>query len=94
MGLLFGDDSNDEISIACLSTAGNHPPGNLDLERMKRSVTDGLNRANKSFGTHFKVKEIEYVESDTPDYTLYEQCAFLIAKGIHEGIAFKVIAKN
>jgi hypothetical protein len=91
LGLLIEEGSNNEIAMTSLGTAGKCNHGALNLDNIKESVIEGVEKANKSFGTNYSVKEIEYVENDTPDYTLYAHCAYLIAKGIYEGAEFQVV---
>ena len=88
LGLLLDEKSASDVAITSLGAAGTCNHGTLNLERIKDRVTEGVTKANESFGTTFKVKEIEYVENDTPDYNLYAYCAFLIIKGLHEGVEF------
>ena len=90
LGLLVDEVGSKDIAMTSLGTAGNCKHGTLNLESIKESVIEGITKANTSYGTNYSVKEIEYVENDTPDYSLYAHCAFLIAKGIHEGAEFKV----
>ncbi len=88
LGLLFGESKN--IALTSLGTLGECNHGTLNLKRIRNSVIEGVAKANSSFGTNYMVSEIEYVENDSPNYELYAHCVFLIAKGLHEGIEFKV----
>jgi tRNA G37 N-methylase Trm5 len=88
LGLILAEESASDVAITSLGTTGTCNHGTLNLERIKDRVIEGVAKANESFGTTFKVKEIEYVENDTPDYNLYAYCAFLLIKGLHEGVEF------
>ncbi len=90
LGLLLDEGKINDVVITSLGTAGTCNHGALDLGRIKERVIEGVAKANESFGTTYTVNEIEYVENDTPDYNLYAYCAFLIVKGLHEGIEFSV----
>ena len=94
LGLLLGVGNKANIDMVSLGVAGKCNHGSHDLENMKQSVIEGVSKANNEFGTNFTIKEIQYVKNDTPNYTLYVHCAYLIIKGIYEGKQFKVFSET
>ena len=92
LGLIFKESGKNEVNIVNLGEAeGDCNHGTLSLEAIKESILEGVAKANTSFGTNYTVKQIEYVENDTPDYAIYPLCAYLIVKGLNQGIEFKVV---
>ncbi|BFM13651.1 hypothetical protein R50072_38040 [Simiduia litorea] len=94
LGLLLDEGNETKIDMVGLGAVGTCNHGSHNLENMKQGVIEGVSKANTKFSTNFSIKEIEYVENDTPNYTLYAHCAYLIIKGIYEGEQFKVFSET
>ena len=92
LGLTLSQAKPAAINIRNLGSAGKCHHGQLNLESIKESVIEGVTKANQLCGTKYYVGQIEYIENDTPNYALYTHCAYLIIKGLHEGIEFKSTA--
>src|SRR5205823_6283640 len=52
----------------------------LDEQKVLEAVQRGVTEANQKFGTNFRVAQLQYVPTDTPDLSAY----YMLAKKIVE----------
>jgi hypothetical protein len=62
--------------------------GALDEREILRAVVAGIRDASESTGIEIHPIEIVYVENDSPRYSLYRYCAYLIAQRVMSGEPF------
>lgn len=60
-----------------------HAP--LDEQRLLDAVIEGVEQANRRFGTHFIVRAVRYVANDTGPETVYGYLALSIVERLHSG---------
>jgi hypothetical protein len=79
LGIRFGETESGSIELIKRSRVGgcNHAP--LDERRILEAVQLGIAAANAETGAQLTATVAFYVEDDSPDYRLYERCAYLLA---------------
>lgn len=63
---------------------GNGMKSDLDAERIRESIHEGLQMAREKHGFAAEVAEIHYLDVNTPDYACHGYCAYLVAKKLTE----------
>lgn len=90
LGLRFDETVCNKVELVSLGISGACNHGELDTRKIRTRVMEGISKANTEFKTNYILGRIEYVENDSPNYSLYGHCAYLIVKALHEGIEFSV----
>jgi len=78
LGLVFTKNQPDEIKL--IPRTLNGEPAIIDPQRMVAAVVLGIEEASKGNPQEFYAHSIEYVVSDTPDYSAYAILAKFIAE--------------
>lgn len=91
LDICHGEIKDFVINKKPASGACKHP--RLDELKIKESVKRGLAKANEEFATDYAISAVDYIENDSPNYTLYEHCAYLIVKAIEGKTDFMEIEK-
>jgi hypothetical protein len=66
--------------IEALQPIGDHKHDPLDPEAIRREALEGVSEANEQFGTHYRIKQLKYVENDTPRESIYRYLAFKLVE--------------
>lgn len=61
----------------------------LDQQRILEAAVEGVEQANKRFGTRFVVRTVRYVANDTGPERVYALLALKIVERIHTGGSFE-----
>ncbi len=91
LGIALTLDNAAMVTVVKKKVTASGEHGNLDEKALEKSVIEGVIKANNEFSTGFSVSEIDCIENDSPAYELYSRCAYLIVKGVKEGIEFQEI---
>jgi len=58
-------------------------PKKVDFENVCKWVTDGLHRINQELATHYQLKRIQFVVSDSPSAEVYAPLELCIVVRMH-----------
>ena len=78
LGLILSKTPSE--ATALLPHKLNNEPSVIDETKMVVAVAAGIDDANRSINTPLYAQAIEYVPSDTPDYSAYSQLAKAIVE--------------
>ena len=77
-----------KMTLTALPPVGACDHGEIDELRLRESVLEGIRSASNESGTLLQPAEVHYVANDTPRYDMFCRAAYLIARGVEEGIEF------
>ena len=63
-------------TVESLPPIGNSRHGPLISSDILRETIAGIDEGNQTFGTHYRVKHVQYIENDTPREGIYRYLAF------------------
>ena len=76
LGIRFGDGP---VELVKQKPIGSCQHGVLDKARIREAVRSGLAKANAEGGPLLDAAAVMYVENDSPQYEMFEHCAYLLA---------------
>ena len=86
LGLTFSSEPIAEIKIEAL-VLDEVEPAQLDSKEVCKWVKFGVEQANNDLFASYHVKEIQFVQSDSPPVEIYAELAKKIVERMHAGIA-------
>ena len=87
LGLAFGERPATPVLVR-QPAVGACSHGQLDEGQILAAVLAGIAAAKHETGRTLNPTEIIYVENDSPRYSLYQHCAYLIAQRVTNGESF------
>lgn len=74
----------EPVRIQCVEKRlANNEVVQIDEEKLRSAVSEGALIANRQLHTSIFIERIEYVPTDTPDYSAYIELAQLIVRSAH-----------
>ncbi|MFN3652016.1 MAG: hypothetical protein ACK47B_20770 [Armatimonadota bacterium] len=78
LGLRFGAHGSAQLTLHRRPPIGTCSHGQIDEVQLERAIRTGVDRANAERGTKCGAVEAFYIENDSPKYSLYERCTYLL----------------
>lgn len=88
--LVFSDQNieDDKIEVIALTSKINHST-RVDPLEVKEQVISGMKEINNQLNTDYKLKQIQFVPSDTPSTDIYKELTKEIIKRLATGGKFE-----
>lgn len=89
LGLSFAEDNEDVSNIDVLSLdIKSETEKNISALEVKNQVLSSIKEMNSLLGVHYKIKQIQFISSDTPSSTVYKELTREIIKRLISGYKF------
>ena len=79
LGIHFSTEPVASLELTKRQRIGSCSHGPLDEARIIESIQAGVAAANAETGANLFAAKAFYVEDDSPRYTLFERCAYVLA---------------
>lgn len=86
----FGGSERVKPRIAILPARNSHAERKLDEGLVRNSVLAGVQIANRELGSAYLPARIAFVPDDSPRYEIFQHCAMLIVRRLHERGDFEI----
>ena len=87
LGLAFRDQEDAEVEIDVMDIRPGEPT-RLKADEVKAEVLAGVDAANRSLGTSYRVRRIQFVRSDSPPVEIYRHLAVKLVERVERGEPF------
>jgi hypothetical protein len=79
LGLVFDNNGDNDIEVLALGQMKDREKA-ISPSDVKNQVFSGLKEANHAFKVNYRVKQIQFIPSDTPSANVYKELTIEIIK--------------
>lgn len=92
LALQFAQESYAECPAVDVLRSGSK--SRLNADAVIREVVTGVDEANDTFGTKFRVAMIQFIDDDSPPYSIYRLLAFSLVERLAKNLPFAYAPRN